>query len=136
MSNLKSLAIISLLVFSIFETYSQSSFSEEKDKGPSSPIFKGGTPGMMSYFNKEIVPIISRQTKNTANLPASLKIILTIDKKGEVIDVLFITTRIEENCKSAITNKLLKMKGWKPAKFNGEAIVAKYNWNISCLLWQ
>lgn len=136
-SNLKSsVIIITLLIFSIFKTYSQSSVASGKDKVPSSPTFKGGIPGMMNYFRNEIFPIISDETKDVENFPTSLKMTLTIDKKGKVIDIQFINTRMEEDCRNAVAGKLLEMKGWKAAQLNGKAVIGKYNCYIGCLLLQ
>jgi hypothetical protein len=101
------------------------------------PFFKDGIPGMMKYLSKEISPALSDHFTDTTNVPpASLKMILTIDKKGKVIDVKFLNTKIDKECSSILTSKLLDMKGWKPAKHNGKAIVGGYNWYVSCILWQ
>lgn len=112
MSSLKlSVFVITILIFSFFKTYSQSSFSSEKGKTPTNPVFKDGVPGLISHFRREIIPIISSETKDAANFPTSLRMTLTIYNNGKVIHVHFVNTIMEENSKRAVTSKILGMRG-------------------------
>lgn len=136
MLNYKACLVLVLLVVLVFKTNAQSSVSLEKEDNSESaiPVFKDEASGLLAYFRK-ITTIIATSTKDESNLPTSLKMILTINKAGKVINVDFPNTNMEINCKTQVKNELLKMEGWKAAESNGKPIVSKYHWNISCLLW-
>lgn len=137
MSIFKSLIIIStLLLVSIFSTYGRSVVVPSHKTDSVAPAFKGGVPALMTYFRKEIEPILSDCAKDSVYLPTSLKMILTIDPKGKVVDVEFPKSQMDNQCKCAIQDKLLEMKGWEPGTYAGKRIVDKYPWYINSILWQ
>lgn len=136
MLNWKVFVLVVLLVGSLSKTNAQSALPKEKDNTSESefPGFKDGIPGLMKYLNR-LIPVINENTKNKDNLPFSLRMILTIDTTSKVIDVEFLDSRMEDQCKSKLRETLLKMEGWKAAESNGKPVVAKFPWRVSCILW-
>ena len=136
MLNWKAFVLLVLLVGSVSKTNAQSAPPKEKDDNSESafPIFKDGNSGLMKYLNR-LIPVIYENTNDKDNLPFGFKMILTIDTTSKVIDVDFLSTRMEDQCKSKVREVLLKMEGWKAAESNGKPIVGKYPFMVSCILW-
>ena len=78
---------------------------------------------------KKILPIFIKDTSgSTLDLCASL----TINSKGNVIDVQFITWEISEKTEKALKEIFLTMKNWKPAQVNGQNVCCYYSLPINC----
>lgn len=132
----KAFVLIVLLVGFVSKTNAQSDLPREKDENSESafPTFKDGIPGLVKY-SKRLFPIIYENTNDKDNLPFSLKMLLTIDTSSKVVDIEFLDTRMEDQCKIKVREALLKMDGWKAAESKGKPIVGKYPWRVSCILW-
>ncbi|MBO0593998.1 hypothetical protein I2486_21570 [Cellulophaga sp. E16_2] len=95
------------------------------------PQYENDVKGLMKYFISDITPIISNCINRDSTLIASMNLTLTIDKKGQVIDVGFPRIQATEMCKKEITNKILNMDGWTSGQMNGITVCSKYVWPIS-----
>ena len=81
----------------------------------------------------ELVPTFNECIHNSNEIISSLHIVLTIDKKGKLIDVEFRKSELASTCKEELKNKILTMKGWDPGKVNGQNVCSKFIWPIGCL---
>ncbi len=90
----------------------------------------------MSYLNDELIPILSDCAKRDRSLVTSMYLTLTINQKGNVIDVDFRRIDASEACKNELSKNLLSMNGWTPGKVSGEYVCTEYHWPISCILWE
>ena len=86
------------------------------------PKYDKDPQGLMDYLSKDLIPIISDCMKRDSTLIASLRIILTIDNNGHVIDAVFPRPDLTDQCKSDLKKKLLTMTGWKPGLMNGKTV--------------
>jgi len=131
-------ALLFILVLSSSAIYGQ--MTQENDKiynfVDKMPVYSKGEKGLTNYFNKELIPIISNCLKRDSDLIASLHIVLTIDKKGKVIDAIFPRPNLSDKCRSELKKKLLTMTGWKSGQLNHKVVCTHYFWPISCLKWQ
>ena len=100
------------------------------------PKFDKDIEGLRDYLNKDLIPIIGECMSQDSSLIASLRIILTIDKNGQVIDATFPKPEMTDQCKSDLKEKLLTMTGWKPGKINEQNVCTHFRWPISCIKWE
>lgn len=99
------------------------------------PKYERDMQGLMDYLNKDLIPIVDECMKRDSSLIASLWIILSIDKNGQVIDVSFPRPELTDQCKNDLKKKLLTMTGWQPGQQNGKNVCTHFNWPISCIKW-
>lgn len=100
------------------------------------PQYINDSRGLMDFFNKELIPIISDCMKRDSSLIASLQIVLTIDIYGQVINATFPKPELTDLCKSNLKKKLITMKGWKPGQMSGMKVCTHFYWPISCIKWE
>jgi hypothetical protein len=100
------------------------------------PQYENDVKGLMDYLMTDLAPILSNCYKRDDILSTSIYLILTIDKKGKVIDVEFKRIQASEKCKEELKEKLLHMNGWTPGKHENVAVCCKYQWPISCINWE
>lgn len=91
--------------------------------------------GLMDYMSKDLIPIVGECMKRDNSLIASLRIILTIDKDGHVIDASFSGPVLTDQCKNDLKKKLLTMTGWQAGQHNGKDVCTHFIWPISCIKW-
>ena len=99
------------------------------------PKYDKDPQGLMDYLSKDLIPIISDCMKRDSTLIASLRIILTIDNNGHMIDAVFPRPDLTDQCKSDLKKKLLTMTGRKPGLMNGKTVCTHFHWPISCIKW-
>src|SRR5690606_40596459 len=75
----------------------------------SMPNYTDGIAGLMDYLNKELIPILTDCNQRDSTLIASMYLNLTIDKKGNVIDIDFIRINASDQCKNDLKKKILTM---------------------------
>ena len=100
------------------------------------PQYDKGDSGVMKYIMKELSPLIGDCMKRDNSVIASLQIILTIDKTGNVIDATFPKPNATEQCKADMKRKLMTMTGWIPGLKNGQPVCCHLSIPIGCLKWQ
>jgi len=100
------------------------------------PQYSDGRSGLNKYLFDDLVQVFTECYNRDSSLVTSIYMILTIDKFGSVINVVFSRTDVTEICQTELKKKILTMKGWSPAEMNGKKVCCKYYWPISCILWQ
>ena len=99
------------------------------------PQYDKDIQGLIDYLSNDLIPIIGNCMNRDSTLIASMRIILTIDKNGHVIDATFPRPNLTDQCKSDLKKKLLTMTGWKPGLMNGKSVCTHFQWPISCIKW-
>jgi hypothetical protein len=97
------------------------------------PSYEGGMQALMKYFEKELMPIISKTENKT--LTTKLNIMLTIDANGIVTDATLSKHNLTKNCEDELRIKILTMSGWIPGRLNSQNVCCKHGWVISCIKW-
>ena len=97
------------------------------------PSYEGGMEALMEYFEKELMPIISKSENKT--LTTKLIIMLTIDASGRVTDAILSKHNLAKNYEEELRMKILTMTGWTPGSLNNQNICCKHGWVISCIKW-
>ena len=100
------------------------------------PEYESGINGLSDYLHNDLIPILAKCIERDSSLIASMYLTMTIDKKGNVIDVVFNRISATEKCKNDLKKKILTMPSWTPGKLNGKNVCCKYSWPISCIMWQ
>jgi hypothetical protein len=98
--------------------------------------YPDGEAGLSQYFRKEIAPILSNCIKRDEQIIASLYLLLTIDKKGNVVDAVVKRPQLTAECDEELRKKLLTMNGWIPAQLNKEAVCSYFLFPVGCILWK
>ncbi len=134
--------IIFLIILSIVIKNYSFSQSEKCDTIYSNPdslaVFSGGSIGLREFIFNELLTVIQLKCNNETEIPSSLKIRLTINSIGEVIDAKFIQPKhddLSEHCKNEIYAKAKTLKGFKAAFNNGIPVCSYYILPISCIKW-
>lgn len=97
------------------------------------PSYEGGMEALMKYFEKELMPIISKSENKTST--TKLIIMLTIDASGRVTDAILSKHNLTKNYEEELRMKILTMSGWTPGSLNGQNVCCKHGWVISCIKW-
>ena len=97
------------------------------------PSYEGGMEALMGYFEKELMPIISKSENKT--LTTKLMIMLTIDASGRVTDAVLTKHNLTKNYEEELRMKLLTMTGSTPGSLNGQKVCCKHAWVIGCIKW-
>jgi hypothetical protein len=129
--------LILLLLFIAINSFCQSNsceiiyeFTEVK------PRFKNDNKELFKYLSEEITPLISNCVKRKNILISRLNIIVTINKKGKVIDANFLKPDLSSLCEKELKTKLLTMKGWAPARHKGNPVCCNLIIPINCIKWE
>lgn len=132
--------LLTFLIFAAgFFSFSQSVHNDCDtiyDFAESLPQYQNDGKGLMDYLMTDLAPILSDSYTRDNIITASIYLILTIDKKGKVIDVEFKKIHATEKCKEKLKEKLLTMTGWTPGKQGNKAVCSKYKWAIRCINWK
>jgi len=99
------------------------------------PQYDKGDQGVIKYIMNELSPVISDCMKRDDSVIASLQIILTIDKTGNVVDATFPKPNATEQCKADMKRKLMTMTGWTAGLSNGQPVCCHRSIPIRCLKW-
>ncbi len=100
------------------------------------PEYENGFSGLSDYLHKELIPILANCIERDSSLIASMYLTLTINKDGNVVDVVFNRINATDQCKSDLKDKMLTMPQWTPGKLEGKPVCCKFPWPISCIMWQ
>lgn len=100
------------------------------------PQYDKGAEGLKDYLIKELTPILSDCYKRDSILTASMYLILTIDRQGEVVDIYFTRIQATEKCKEELRQKIMTMKGWSSGQKGGQPVCCHYLWSIGCIKWE
>ncbi|MBL0104314.1 MAG: hypothetical protein IPP51_11510 [Bacteroidetes bacterium] len=100
------------------------------------PAYEDGETGLFDYIGQRIVPVVSDCMKNEKAIITSVYITLTINKVGQVVSVDFPRLKASDECKNKLRGAIMRMKGWKPAKFKGKPVCSQYLLPIPCMLWK
>ena len=99
------------------------------------PVYKTGNESLLTYLISDIAPAIKKCMKEDAYKISSLRMILTINKKGKVTDDGFLRPELHIICKKELLKTLRKMKGWKAGRLNGQVVCTHFSWPVSCIKW-
>jgi hypothetical protein len=131
--------LIFILFFNINHAFSQAEKCDTIYSNPDSlAIFSGGSIGLKEFVLNELLSVIQLKCNNETEIPSSIKIRLTINSIGEVIDAKFIKPNINEfseHCKTEIYSKIKTLNGFNPATNNGSNVCSYYTFTISCIKW-
>lgn len=89
---------------------------------------------LLQYFNKEFIPIIIKDIKDSDNPPTSFYMTMVIDKEGRIIEIVNIKGDYSEETKQKLLIQLTKMDTWKPGKIGNQAVCCEWYYSISCIL--
>ena len=94
--------------------------------------FSLGEQSLMEYISKELFPIVGNCMARDKTEISSLRMTLTIDQNGQLIDVTVDKPYMSKTCKSELKRKMLTMKGWKPGTLKGKSVCSYYPFVIGC----
>jgi len=100
------------------------------------PTYKHGDSDLLKFLNKEIATIFVKCKKSNYELIDRIEFILTIDKKGKVIDVSFPKQDFNQLCIQDFKQKLLTMDGWNAGIMKGKPVCSTFDLPISCIKWE
>ena len=98
-------------------------------------VYPSGATALLKYINNTIGVIITKYQPEEER-PTKLRITLTIDDSGKVIDAVFSNATLTQDCIDALKRELLCMPHWQPALLEGKKVCSTYTIPISCLKWQ
>ncbi len=131
--------LLTLLIFTTgFSLFGQSAHNDCDtiyDFATTLPHYQNDGKGLMDYLMTDLASILSDCYTRDNIITASIYLILTIDKKGKVIDVEFKRIHATDKCKEELKEKLLTMTGWTPGKQGNKVVCSKYLWPIRCINW-
>lgn len=139
---MRGIKIIYLIVSFILVNKNAFSQAEKCDTIYSNPdslaVFKSGSLGLIKFVNNELIPVIQLKCDNEIEKISSLKIRLTINNTGEVINAKLIQSFPEDlstDCEKEICTKFLELNGFKAASNDGLPVCSYYIFPINCIKW-
>lgn len=133
------ITILFILFLKLNCAYSQADKCDTIYSNPDSlAVFEGGIIGLREFVNNELIPVIQLKCDNEIEKISSLKIRLTINNFGEVIDAKLIQSNSDDlstDCEKEISSKFLELDGFKAAPNNGIPVCSYYTLPISCIKW-
>ncbi|NJM80665.1 MAG: hypothetical protein HC854_15565 [Flavobacterium sp.] len=94
-----SILLILLLILTVTSSYAQTKSCDTIYKNPEVKAqFNKGDKELDNYLMDHIIPILHRSMERDEGIISSLFMYLTINSKGDVIDVTFSRARLSEKC--------------------------------------
>jgi len=81
--------------------------------------YKNGFKDILTFFSKNIRPIIDSCYINDNRMISNLHIYLVINENGKVITAIITRPDLPPSCRTPIQNGFLQMETWTPAKYKG-----------------
>jgi hypothetical protein len=91
---------------------------------------------LQQYIFRSITEVITQCRSEGEEPDAKLYLELTIDSTGKVADVHFRKPALSQRCEAMLRNKLMGIKGWKPALHNDQEVCSIFIIPVNCMKWQ
>lgn len=98
--------------------------------------YAAGQDSLQKFVFRDLTNVIVRCKEEGEDPPTKLFIELTIDYTGTVVDVHFRKPALSHRCEMMLCNKLIGMKGWKPARHNDKEVCSIFIIPVNCIKWQ
>jgi hypothetical protein len=99
------------------------------------PVYRKGNKDILDYISQELTLVVSKCMTRDSNFITSLYLVLTINHRGEVIDVQFTRPCLSPLCQDDLRKKLLTMQGWTSGKMQGVDVCTYSPIAVSCFKW-
>jgi hypothetical protein len=129
--------LLSIMLFSFLQTFAQKKACDTVYRAIDSLAeYPGGPEALIKFMDTEMKAAINDCYALDSSMITSMTIQLLIDKKGKVLDAVFDDVALSKNCRERMRKKLLGMKAWTPAQYNGKAVCSYYSWLVGGVLWE
>lgn len=125
-----------ILILSALALYSSTASSQEIYDSPDTVASYGNVRETLNFMFKlsTVISNLNCTTEDDSLVP-KLTAVLVIDEKGVVKSAEIPNLNVDSVCLSALKKEFLNMKKWTPARVKGKPVVSKYNFVVSCFLW-
>ena len=87
--------------------------------------YKNGSGDILSFFTKNVRPVIDSLYANENRYITKLKMQLVVDNNGKIISAHPMTIDIPVRYRKRIQEVFMTMETWKPAIYKGENVCSK-----------
>jgi hypothetical protein len=96
------------------------------------PEYNGSPNAIFAFIENDLNPIIN-ETKSKGRQMSFSRMILTINKTDQIINIEFVDFKGDEMAKKKLIAKIMAMKNWKSATKDGVTICCKYFMPFQCV---